>query len=235
MAEHQTTHRDRTEPNLDALLVHEVKNALLMKTESAGIDVQVSAGEGTVRLHGVVDVLSHRTVAEEIAKTVPGVKRVINDITVADEEHRSDKHIMEDLNEKLARTPFGRGLGCRVHRGVVTLAGKADRQTDLAEAIRFVEGFPGVREVKHQRIRLGEGRSDDESDVSVAAERLLDELGYDHRLFQVYCAEGTLYIKGFVPTRADRTRIKTAMHGIPGAFRLEATLITEDRLEDEVH
>ncbi|OTA42274.1 MAG: hypothetical protein A6D92_00405 [Symbiobacterium thermophilum] len=67
----------------DEQLAKQVKEALLAQTDSAGIDVQVSARDGTVRLHGVVDALSHKSAAEEIARRVPGVRRIDNDITVA--------------------------------------------------------------------------------------------------------------------------------------------------------
>ena len=47
----------------DEQLAKQVKEALLAQTDSAGIDVQVSARDGTVRLHGVVDALSHKSAA----------------------------------------------------------------------------------------------------------------------------------------------------------------------------
>lgn len=238
MTEHQTNHRDRTVQGVtdnDAILANEVKQALLRDTESSGIEIHVQVNGGAVRLTGIVDVLSHRASAEEIASRIPGVHRIENDITVANEEQISDKHLMELVNERLARSPFGEGIGCRVHRGVVILVGRAETADGVDAAIRFVQDIQGVREVRTQRIHIGEHRKEDDADVSRAAEHLLDEMGYDHRLFEVYCADGTLHVKGFVPTREDKSRIKTEMHKIPGAHKLESLLVPEERLIDNAH
>lgn len=217
--------------NQDGLLASEVKDALLKGTESAGIDVKVDARGGVIRLHGVVDVLSHRTVAEEIARRIPGVQGIENEITVANEEAVSDKELMEQVAERLARSEVGRNVGARVHRGAVSLVGHAESYEDVARAVRLVEGMAGVRSVRVERVKVGEGRDEDDADVSRAAERLLDQIGFDHRLFQVYCDAGTLFIKGFVPTAEDRSRLKSELHRIQGVGRLEATLVTEDEME----
>lgn len=245
MAEHQTRNPDRQKPfnppgvqepwNYDLDLMREVKDALLRGTESAGIDVMVSAEDGVVRLHGVVDVLSHKTAAEEIAKKVIGVKRVENDITVANEEPLTDKHLHDKVTEKLQHRGELQGIGCRVHKGVVTLVGHAGSYEDVQKAVRLAEGMPSVREVKVARVKVGEGQKEDDADVSRAAERLLDQMGYDHRLFTVYSDAGVLFVKGFVHTKEDRSRIKTEMHKIPGVDKLEATLITDEQYGGEIH
>jgi hyperosmotically inducible protein len=221
--------------NHDAHLIREIKEALHRGTESAALDVQVSAEDGAVRLSGVVDVLSHKRAAEEIVRRIPGVRHIDNDIAVANEEPRSDQQLRHEVTEKLAAHPDFRGIGCEVHKGVVTLVGHAEHRTDIGEAVRLVEGMPGVREVRVERIKVGEGHREDDRDVRIEAERRLEGMGYDVTQFQVYCADGVLHVKGFVPTRADRSRIKTAMHEIPGVNRVESLLVTDDQLGDEIH
>jgi len=238
VTEHQTNHRDQTVQGVtsnDATLAHEVKQALLRETESSGIEIHVGADGGTVRLSGVVDVLSHQMNAEQIARRIPGVHRIENDITVANEEQISDKRLMELINERLAPTSFGEGLGCRVHRGVVQLVGRAGTNDSVQAAVTFVQDIQGVREVRTQRIHIGEHRKEDDADVSRTAEHLLEQLGYDHRLFEVYCADGTLHVKGFVPTREDKSRIKIEMRKIPGVHKFESLLVPDERLLDNAH
>jgi|GEM_PF-1369997 len=246
MAEHQSQNQDQQKPfnppgvqepfNHDRYLMKEVKDALLTQTDSAGIDIKVSAEDGWVRLYGVVDVLSHRTAAEEIARKIPGVRRIENDITVANEETYSDTDLHRNVTEKLTKLPDYRNIGARVHKGVVTLVGHAGSYGDVAEAVRLCEGVPGVKEVKVLRVKVGEGEKEDDADVSRTAERLLDQMGYNHQLFEVYCDAGVLFVKGLVPTRADKSRIKTEMHKIPGVDKLEALLVPEeDMLEEEEH
>ncbi|MFZ5827082.1 MAG: BON domain-containing protein [Bacillota bacterium] len=247
MAEHQSANQDRQKPfnppgvekqhNHDLTLMKEVKDALLTQTESAGIDVKVAVEDGWVRLHGVVDALSHKTAAEEIARKVPGVRRIENDITVANEETFSDKDLLAEVTDRITKIPEYRNIGVRVHKGVVSLVGHAGSHGDVQEAARIAEGCPGVKEVKVQRVKVGEGEKEDDADVSRAAERLLDQMGYNHQHFEVYCDAGVLFVKGLVPTREDKSRIKTEMHKIPGVDKLEALLIPEDQMlhDDEVH
>lgn len=223
--------------NHDEYLVQEVKDALLTQTDSAGIDINVSAEGGEVRLTGVVDALSHKTAAEEIARKIPGVRLIENDITVANEETYSDKDLEDFVHERLAGTPEYRGLGAKVRKGTVTLVGNAGSYGDVQEAVRLVEGVPGVRTVEADRVKVGVGEEEDDADASRAALRKLSQMGYDANQFQVYCADGVLHVKGLVPTRDDRSRIKTAMHEIPGVAKLEALLVSEDQMlqDDEVH
>lgn len=226
MAEHQTE---------DAVLIQRVKDALLSQTESAGIDIQVSGQDGTIRLHGVVDALSHKRAAEEIARGVPGVSHIDNDIAVANEEARSDKELQEALTRKLSAAEGLEAVGCRVLRGVVSLVGHVKHREEVAAAVRLAEETAGVREVRVERIKVGEGEEADDADVSQEAIRHLKRMGYDPQQFQVYCDAGVLYVKGFVPTRRDRSRIKTALHRLAGVDRLEALLVTDDDLGGEIH
>lgn len=245
VAEHQSRNQDHQKPfnppgvqepfNHDLHLMKEVKDALLKGTESAGIDVQVSAEDGVVRLHGVVDVLAHATVAAEIARKVVGVKKVVNDLTVADEEHKGDKELHEVITNKLASHTEYRDIGCRVHKGNVVLVGHAGSYDDVDGAVRLVEGLAGVRSVKVEKVKVGEGQKEDDADVSRAAERLIQELGFDKDQLTVYCDAGVLFVKGFVHTKADRSRLKTALHGIRGVDKLEATLVTDDEFGGEIH
>lgn len=221
----------------DEYLAKEVKDALLAQTDSAGIDIQVSAEDGKVRLYGVVDALSHKSAAEEIVRKIPGVRGIDNDITVANEETLSDKDLEGAVAAKLAEVPEYARIGVRVQKGVVTLMGEARSYEDLDGAVRLAEGVPGVREVRSEKVKVGVGEEEDDADVSRTALRLLARMGYDPDQFQVYTADGALHVKGIVPTRTDRSRIKTAMRGIRGVAKLEALLVAEDEMlqDDELH
>lgn len=221
----------------DEYLAKEVKDALLAQTDSAGIDIQVSAEDGKVRLYGVVDALSHKSAAEEIMRKIPGVRGIDNDITVANEETLSDKDLEGAVAAKLAGVPEYARIGVRVQKGVVTLMGEARSYEDLDGAVRLAEGVPGVREVRSEKVKVGVGEEEDDADVSRTALRLLARMGYDPDQFQVYTADGALHVKGIVPTRTDRSRIKTAMRGIRGVAKLEALLVAEDEMlqDDELH
>lgn len=219
--------------NFDKDLADEVKDRLLTHTESAGIDIHVGAEDGVVRLFGVVDVLSHKTAAEELARTVPGVKRIENDITVADEEHVKDRHLLQEITERLQHRKDLQNMGVRVHKGVVRLVGHGRTYDHVDEAVKMIQDVAGVRDVRVDRVKVGEGIKEDDADVSRQAEHLLEQLGYNHQLFEVWCNDGDLYVRGFVPTREDRSRIKTEMHKLRGVNKLDALLITDEQMADD--
>lgn len=245
MAEHQTRNPDRDKPfnpqgvqkpyNNDRYLQQEVKSALMSGTESAGIDIKVMVEDGVVRLYGVVDALSHKTVADDIVRRIQGVTRVENDITIADEEHRTDKELREQITSKLAHRPEYRDMGVQITKGLVNLVGHAGSYEDVREAARMIEDHAGVVEVKTAKVKVGEGQKEDDADVTRAAAAMLKGMGYDVGQMTIYTDAGTLFIKGFVHTREDKSRIKTALHKIQGCDKVEALLVTDDQFGGEIH
>jgi osmotically-inducible protein OsmY len=218
--------------NHDVYLSEQVKEALQKGTDSAGVDIQVECRDGVINLFGVVDVLSQRTQAAEIAKNIAGVKEISNNITIADEEHHSDKWIQGELTKQLQRSPWGQALGCEVNRGAVTIVGHAGASADVADAIRLAEGFPGVVKVVKGHVKIGEYHRADDRDMVYEAETLLDRMGYDHQDFELTVDGGTMQVKGFVHDREDRTKIRERLGRIPGVENLETLLVTDDQVAD---
>jgi|ERR1051325_10031845 osmotically-inducible protein OsmY len=66
----------------DTLISEHVKEAFLSDRQYKFEDVKVSTMEGTVQLSGFVATGDEKGRAEQIAKDVPGVKNVVNNITV---------------------------------------------------------------------------------------------------------------------------------------------------------
>lgn len=228
MAEHHGV------PNFDQELADHVKDALLRSTESAGVEIRVAAHDGTVRLTGIVDVLSHRTVAEQVARQVPGVRRVENDITIANEEHVGDQELERELTGRLAHVPALRGVGCQVRHGRVELVGHVATGADEARAIQVAEGTPSVASVS-SRLNVGVGTDEGEAGTSRHAGRLLDQMGLDAGSFQLYTAEGKLVIKGFVRNEAQKKQVIRMLERLDGVERVDATLVTDAELGGEVH
>lgn len=66
----------------DRAISTKVKTALLRDKDVSGFAVEVNVFRGVVQLGGFVDTDAQRTRAEEIARGVPGVQSVQNNITV---------------------------------------------------------------------------------------------------------------------------------------------------------
>ncbi|HEX5056341.1 MAG TPA: BON domain-containing protein [Gammaproteobacteria bacterium] len=66
----------------DSVITAKVKTALLNSPKVSGLSIEVETFRGEVQLSGFVDSSDERGEAEKLAKTVPGVRSVKNDIRV---------------------------------------------------------------------------------------------------------------------------------------------------------
>lgn len=66
----------------DTVVTSRVKSALLNDPAVSGIAINVETYKGTVQLSGFVKTVAERNRAVHVSRTVPGVKRVQNDILI---------------------------------------------------------------------------------------------------------------------------------------------------------
>jgi hyperosmotically inducible protein len=66
----------------DAVITAKVKAKLFNDNDVSGFDVQVETFKGQVQLSGFVDTPKQKQKAEQVARTVPGVKSVANNLLV---------------------------------------------------------------------------------------------------------------------------------------------------------
>jgi len=148
----------------DARLEHEIRLALLQKLGKDVLGVTVEVKGGRVRLFGAVDKRSTQDLAEEVVKTVPGVRDVDNDLTNREEaapgtpvtravghaQRKVDDAVLEirvgkNLLEEIGR--YALDLEVEVSDGVVSLRGSLPDRERKSLALRAAEGTSGVRKV----------------------------------------------------------------------------------------
>ena len=123
-----------------------IKTEVLAKLATNGrtnpfrLDVQVS--EGVVHLAGTVDDAEERRLAEQEARSVGGVRRVVNDIRVGDPtggQMADDGTITAKVKAKLAASaeinPFN--VDVATSQGIVSLVGRVKTAAQKAEAERI--------------------------------------------------------------------------------------------------
>lgn len=66
----------------DATITARVKSKLLADKEVSGLAVNVDTYKGTVQLNGFVNTAAEKAKAEQLAKSVEGVQKVDNNLTV---------------------------------------------------------------------------------------------------------------------------------------------------------
>jgi len=122
-------------------------------TSPASIDINVS--EGVVHLTGAVETTAARDEAGRIARSVEGVREVINNISVGSEqtlgEKVDDASVTARVKAKLAASSQLNPFNIQVNTvdGVVSLTGRVNDQTEKAEAERLARETEGVRRVRN--------------------------------------------------------------------------------------
>lgn len=143
----------------NAELAARVKEALMEKTRSTGVDVNVRAVNGEVTLTGIVDVASEKQAAVDIARAVPGVRAVVDNLTIATDGWIPDDDIEKELTHTLVDEGL-KGVGVEVNRGNVTLLGRVEDVADEQLAIRRAAEVRGVKSV-FSELSVGEPGGED--------------------------------------------------------------------------
>jgi len=153
----------------DGLITAKTKLALWTTAGIRSTTVHVDTSDGVVTLHGKLPSTDQRTLAENTARGIEGVKNV-NDliqIVPASQEtatNRSDKEI-SDVASKVLKTDVALKNSQvsvkSVDKGVVLLTGKANSYGDYLRAVAAVDRVPGVRRVASEVTAPGDYGSDE--------------------------------------------------------------------------
>jgi osmotically-inducible protein OsmY len=104
----------------------EIQSAIATKTQTdpslAGVNATVS--EGVVTLTGQCNDAPCKTSAEQAVKDIKGVKKVVNNITVAPVVVTPDDPLQSSVNQTISNY---QGVQANVQNGVVTLTGEIER------------------------------------------------------------------------------------------------------------
>lgn len=146
---------------IDDTTIHARVNAKLFNARpglAAQVDVEVN--EGRVLLTGTVPTPEDRITATRLAWEVGGVREVINELQVSNEDsvvdYARDAWISTQLRTKLAADRQVSSLNYSIEtvNGTIYLLGIAQDQAELDRVIAHARNISGVREVvSHVRLR----------------------------------------------------------------------------------
>ncbi len=142
-------------------LILTVKLALLEDSRLFPYEIEVEDGSDGIVLSGKVSTEAEKSVAAEIARTVPGVKSVANKIEILKElpevlARRQDDIITHQVKERFAKSATLKAAGFEVKTegGVVSLVGTVRFQVIVFEAAEAARQVPGVKAVKTAKVRI---------------------------------------------------------------------------------
>lgn len=191
----------------DADLRRAVRTELRISDAVDARYIDIAVRYGTVELTGQVDHLLACERAAEIARSVAGVRSVVNRLDIL-APSVTDSDILRAVSAALARDPaLARDeVAPTVAAGVVTLTGSVDSRAERRIAGRAAREVRGVQEVIDRlAVNAPVRRSDAEIRADVR-ERLDWDLWVDAGLLRVAVADGKVTLTGAVGSAAERSR-----------------------------
>lgn len=134
----------------DEMIVDHVKDQLEEEMQGSAMDINVSCRDGCVQLSGMVDVLSEKKFAEEVARGVGDIRKIENGITIAMDGQITDRHIEKEIRDNLftseSKNKVGR-VGIKVDDGTAYLLGHVNTLKDAHLAMAIASKVRGVKNV----------------------------------------------------------------------------------------
>lgn len=193
----------------DAAIVEAVRRELQADPALVDHQPQVTSRDAVVVLEGEVTSLLARRTAELEAKSVRGVRAVVNRLQVRPPTHLSDEQLQPLVVEALRGDPAmsDEAIDVRVSSGVATLTGEVHSPGEAALAEVVASAVVGLRGVKAElSVRSFSERSD--ADVrSEIEQRLRWDALANAALVQVEVDGGGVSLRGTVGSAAERDRV----------------------------
>jgi len=204
----------------DEAIVGQVTAALAESPDVHSTEIRVHAASRWVRLTGVVATLKERHVAEEIARRVPGVVGVENDLSISSDKSITDQQIEQIISDCYAAAGLSE-VGVKVDAGTAVLMGIVPTLAKKKLAVDVARSIKGVREVISQlEIAAGEP-IDDLGLADDVAEALSDDPRIDLIDLRVWAKDGHVHIDGDVPAGWQRGLATTVAENVPGVKGVE--------------
>lgn len=186
----------------------------------------ITVDGGVVHLRGSTETYSQKWAIERAASRVVGVRDVRNYLEVRpnEDDERDDAEILRAAMAVLwwdSRVPHS--VRAHVTDGVLRLEGVVDGFRGREAAEEAVRNLTGVRDVVND-IRLTPTQSppDLEAEVDAAIRR---RFAFACRFLAVSVDQGTVVLRGVVPTFAIVDEVERAVQSIPGVKRIENRLL----------
>jgi osmotically-inducible protein OsmY len=181
--------------------------------------IKVQCSNGVVTLTGTVSQDDHRSLAKETVAGLPGVKSVINLLTVAGTQPMDHSDSWITMKVKTALT-FHKSVSASAttvttQNGVVTLTGNADTQAKKDLTGEYAKDVEGVTEVRNELVvtadkqafeRLGE-KVDDASITAQIKTALLFSKATHAMSTQVTTRNGVVTLHGEAVTMAEKDHV----------------------------
>ncbi len=184
-----------------------VASHLLLNRSVSDHLIDVTTTDGVVTLTGSVDNLLAKERAVQVARSIRGVRSVIDKLIVI-APPRSDEELKKDVREALLSDPATDlyEIKAKVADGTVTLSGNVQSWAEKNLCEDVVKGVRGIRQINNKiAVTYTESRKDKEIEIDVE-ERLRTDVRVNADLIDVSVKDGQVKLSGVVGSVAEYQR-----------------------------
>ncbi|MBK9797676.1 MAG: BON domain-containing protein [Holophagaceae bacterium] len=201
-------------------------NSYNFKTYLKDDAIKVSSSEGVVTLTGTVSRDFHRALAEDTVAGLPGVKTVVNKLMVVGEQpsENSDAWMTMKVKGVLAfhKNVSASDTEVTTEKGIVTLTGKADSESQKQLTTEYAKDVEGVLEVRnntvvHAQAHRSLGTKVDDSSITAQVKTSLLFHKSTHAMAtKVTTKNGAVTLRGEAKNSAERDLVTKLVEDIEG-------------------
>lgn len=145
----------------DGWIAFQIKSTLLMKAYVSAATTKVEVHDGVVTLGGTADNVAQKELTEFYASGVDGVKSVHNEIVVTPSNQPPHETVSEDIDDASITAQMKYALlshratsalktKVSTETGIVTIAGDAGSDAEIALVTELAESIKGVKSVHNE-------------------------------------------------------------------------------------
>ncbi|WP_188414346.1 BON domain-containing protein [Pedobacter mendelii] len=192
-------------------------------------EIGVIAQDGIITLSGTVDSYAKKTGAEHAAKTVVGVKAIIEKIEVdfGSMEKKKDLDLAGEILEALKLNPEipANKIIIKVENGLVTIEGEVKWYTLKEDIQKLVEGLKGVKNLTNA-IQVKSETSDDVEKVAIE-NALLRSWAVDTNEIAVNVFGNRVTLSGKVKSIYQKDEAERIAWNAPGVWNVHNELLID--------
>ena len=225
---------------MDDRIESSARNSYIFATYLIGDDIKIQSMDGVVTLTGTVSKESHKSMAQEIMASLPGVKSVDNrlEVKVAPPTANSDAWLSEEVKATLLfhRSVSPSTTKVYVKDGIVTLRGNAVSEAQKELTTEYARDVKGVKEIKNEMTvsktsektmaRVG-GKIDDASITAQVKITLLFHLSTSALSTKVEMNDGVVTVYGKASNAAQKDLVNKIVNDINGVKSVNNRMTTE--------
>lgn len=212
----------------DGKIESSFKKSYVYKAYLTDDSIKINAKDGVVTLKGTVFDDSHKSLAQETAASLPGVKSVDNQLSTKAEDATESADGWIGSKVKMAllfhRNVSGLKTDVEVEDGVVTLTGEAKNAAQKELTAQYAADIDGVKSVKNELTIAEEpeeqtmGEKIDDASVSAQAKTaLLMHRSTSAIRTKVETQDGVVTVTGIAKNAAEKALVTKLVSDIQGA------------------